>query len=353
MNEKHESCNNRFILGSEFCKQPPVSNSIIRGILDADSLSTWWGDSEAGKSFLALDRDLHIAHGIKWRGHKTRKGFVLYIIGEGKNGMIRRVKAWHEYHGLPISDNIAFSIIPSALCQPESVNELIIDIQKLIKETGKNPTLIELDTLNRNFGQGDENSTKDMTAFVAGMDTLRRSTGAAISTVHHCGHGAKDRGRGSIVLHTNVDFEFKVSKSGNCLDEYCTTMEFIKVKDYDKPAPLSWSWKIQSLPWMEYDDDDNLIPVNSVVLLPTDFIPSDVGDKQQSALNALKQLYQAQRQTLTDGGQDPSTALVKMADWKKAMISTDSDKSNRSRTRDSLIQRKIVEVIANEYVKPT
>ncbi len=343
---------NRFILGSEFGNQQPLPNSIIRGMLDADSLSAWFGESEAGKSFLALDRDLHIAHGIKWRGRKTKKGFVIYLVGEGKRGMQNRYKAWHEYHGLPVSDDIAFSVIPAAMCQPESVNLLIDDIKRLIDKVKREPVLIELDTLNKNFGQGDENSTKDMSEFVAGMDRLRMETGAAISTVHHCGHGSKDRMRGAIVLHNALDFEYKVSKTGNRLSEYKTTMEFTKIKDYDKPLPLSWAWKLQSLPWLEQDDDDNWIPINSIVMTPTDFVPNDVGDKQQAALSALKELYQKQRQTLIDGGQSPDGALVKMADWMKAMIPTDEDSGNRSRTRDALIARKLVENIGKEYVKP-
>jgi len=342
----------RFILGSEFCKQPPASNSLIRGILDRDSLSAWFGDSEAGKSFLALDRALHIAHGMKWRGRKTRKGFVLYLIGEGKHGMIKRVKAWHEYHNIPITDNIAFSVIPASLCQPDSVNQLVDDIQKLIDKIKCKPDLIELDTLNRHFGQGDENSTRDMTAFVAGMDTLRKATEAAISTVHHCSLGAKDRGRGSIVLHNSVDFEFKVNKSGNSFNEFVTNLEFIKVKDYEKPLPLSWKWRLQSLPWAEEDDDGNFVPLNSVVMIPTDFVASDVGDKQLEALDALKSLYAKQRQNLIDTGHSPDGAMVKVADWNKAMIPTDDDSGNRSRTRKTLIARKLVVEVDGGYVKP-
>ena len=341
----------RFILGSQFCKQPPVSNSLIRGILDRDSLSVWFGDSEAGKSFLALDRALHVAHGMKWRGHKTQQGFVLFLIGEGKNGMVKRVKAWHEYHNKPITDNIAFSVIPAAMCQPESVNLLVDDIKKLIDTIKRKPDLIELDTLNRHFGQGDENSTRDMTAFVTGMDMLRKETGAAISTVHHCSLGAKDRGRGSIVLHNSVDFEYKVSKSGKSFNEFVTDLDFIKVKDYEKPLPLSWKWKLQSLPWMDADDDDNPVPLNSVVMIPTDFVASDVGDKQIAALDVLKSLYAKQRQNLIDAGYSPDGALVTVADWQEAMIDTDSDSGNRSRTRKSLVERKVVKV-DGDYVKP-
>ena len=342
----------RFIMCSDFCKQPEQSNSLIRGILDYDSLSAWFGDSEAGKSFLALDRALHIAHGVKWRGRKTNKGMVLYLIGEGKAGMVKRVKAWHEYHAMTMSDNIAFSVIPAALCQIDKVNELIADIQSFISQLGRKPDLIELDTLNKHFGQGDENSTKDMTAFVAGMDELRKATGAAVSTVHHCSLNAKDRARGSIVLHNSIDFEFKVTKSGNAFSDWVTTMEVTKIKDYERPQPMAWKWGLQPLPWADEDDDGNAIPANSVVMLPTDYLASDVGDKQSEALSILKTLYAQQQKNLVDAGHAADGALVATSDWSQGMTHLDRDKGNRSRIRASLIKRGLVVECGGGYVKP-
>ena len=282
-----------FVLGSDFCQQPPLSNSIIRGMLDYDSLSYCWGDSEAGKSFLMLDRDLHIANGMRWCERRTKQGFVLYIVGEGKNGLIKRVKAWHDYHKLPVSDSIAFRTIPTALCDIEAVGELVAEIKAVIAAIGRSPSLIELDTLNRNFGPGDENSTKDMTAFVAGMDALRTATGAAISTIHHCGNGDKTRSRGSIVLHNSVDFEYRVSKTGTCFNELVTSLEFVKVKDYEKPKPLSWKWHLQPLPWADEDDDDNPVPMNSVVFLPTAYEPKNKSSLSKTETIALEALRDA------------------------------------------------------------
>ena len=282
-----------FIFGADFCKQPPSSNSIIRGMLDYDSLAYCWGDSEAGKSFLMLDRDLHIANGMKWCGRKTKQGLVLYIVGEGKHGLIKRVKAWHDFYGLPVSNNIAFRTIPTALCDPKAVDELIIEIKSIVAALNRRPTLIELDTVNRNFGPGDENSTKDMTAFVAGLDALRIATGAAISAVHHCGHGDKTRSRGSIVLHNSVDFEYRVSKEGDCFNDYVTTLEFIKVKDYDKPNPISWKWQLQTLPWADEDDDGNAVPMNSVVFVPTEYKKTNSTSLSKSESIALEALRDA------------------------------------------------------------
>ena len=304
-----------FVFGADFCKQPPSSNSIIRGMLDYDSLAYCWGDSEAGKSFLMLDRDLHIANGMKWCGRKTKQGLVLYIVGEGKHGLIKRVKAWHDYYGLPVSNNIAFRTIPTALCDPKAVDELVAEIKSIVTALNRRPTLIELDTVNRNFGPGDENSTKDMTSFVAGLDALRIATGAAISAVHHCGHGDKTRSRGSIVLHNSVDFEYRVSKEGDCFNDYVTTLEFIKVKDYDKPNPISWKWQLQTLPWADEDDDGNAVPMNSVVFVPTEYEkknPTSFSKAESIALEALRDAL------IKHGTESNGVVSVSEDDWRQS-----------------------------------
>ena len=73
--------------------------------------------------------------------------------------------------------------------------------------------LIVIDTLQRNFGQGNENSTEDMSAFIERIDDLRDSYNACICLVHHTGHGTGARARGSSVIQASVDWEFKVERS--------------------------------------------------------------------------------------------------------------------------------------------
>ena len=68
-----------------------------------------------------------------------------------------------------------------SISDPEWVGHLIEAIEGLCPTP---PTMIWLDTLARTFGAGDENSQKDMNAFVAGVDRLR-------DFAHHVGssHG--------------------------------------------------------------------------------------------------------------------------------------------------------------------
>lgn len=281
-----------FVWIDEFCSQPTESSWLVRGYFERDSLAAIFGDSEAGKSFIAIDISCHVAHGLKWRNRKVTQGIVLYIAGEGQNGLKRRFKAWHERHGIP-PKNIAVRTIPTALCEPTSVDALIEHINRLLAGMDQRPVLIVIDTLNRNFGGGDENSTKDMTAFVAGITRLRIATGACVLVIHHCGHADKTRMRSAISLHNAVDSEYLIARTGerDDLKTLVTTMTTVRGKDNGDGAPLAWAWSLQSLPWTEVDDEGNEVGLASVVLEPTEVTAAAVAcglnRPQRIALQAL------------------------------------------------------------------
>ena len=340
-----------FVWLDDFCIQPPSTSWLVREYLELDSLAAIFGDSEAGKSFLSIDLACHIAHGLPWCGHKVKQGIVLYIAGEGQNGLKRRFKAWHEHHGLPVKKNIAVRTIPAALCEPSKVNELVDYINKLITSIGEQPVFIVIDTLNRNFGNGNENDTKDMTSFVSGLDCIRTATGACLMVVHHCGHGDKSRMRAAISLHNAVDSEYLLVREGDRqeITSLKSTLTNTKTKEGLTPKPLSWSWQTQSLPWCELDDDGFAVPLFSAVLVPTDFVEPVkkvvLGEKQRQALDILKTLYATHRKNLSDAGHDPEGARITVEDWNKATMVISTDKDQRSEVRKSLKEKGLVTVV--------
>jgi len=115
--------------------------------------------------------------------------------------------------------------------------------------------LVIIDTLNRNFGGLDENSTKDMTVFVSNMDRSFRATDKTVLIVHHTGHNS-DRGRGSSVLPGACESEFLVKKNKSSLVLSCS-----KQKNDAQPDAIQFTFKPIPLA-----DDNEGNSVNSVVL---------------------------------------------------------------------------------------
>lgn len=225
---------NFFIRASQMEYRPPEYH--IKGQVEKDSLAVLFGDPGTGKSFVALDMACCVATGHDFHGHETQQGSVFYIAGEGRNGIKRRVDAWAKHNDIPSHDFPLFiSTTAARFLNRESAEIVAAAIDLLATQNGI-PRLIVVDTLNRNFGDGDENSQKDMTAFVNVMDELRnRFPDCTIIIVHHSGHGDKDRARGSSVLKGAVDAEYRTTKSDDRI-----ILENFKMKDGPPPKPMEF-----------------------------------------------------------------------------------------------------------------
>lgn len=209
---------------------------IIDGLLEKNAFAVCFGSPAAGKTFLVLDMALCIASGADFHGHKVDKGPVFYIAGEGHNGFARRAAAWSKVRGVDLRDLPFFKSSRSiVLTEQESVDTMLDVVDQMAQQYG-NPAVVIIDTLARSMGAADENSTQAMGGMIATVDEIRERYETTVLAVHHTGHGAKDRARGSSALLGAVDAEFKVEKWGGNKVE----VSFTKMKDATTPEPMNF-----------------------------------------------------------------------------------------------------------------
>ena len=316
----------------------------ISGLIEHGSFAVIFGPPEASKTFNVLDMGFSIASAKDYHGRQVKPGAVVYIAGEGFNGLARRRKAWEIVHGIDLSDKpVFFSTMPAALLDMEN----LAAVMRAIDDTGHQPALVILDTLARNYGPGDENSTSDMTAFVAACDQIRMAYGCTVMVVHHTGHGEQGRSRGSSVLQGAIDTAFKVSRD----ESGVITVENAKMKDAQPPEPFAFKFRTVEL---GFDNDDGT-EATSAVLWPCD-MPSrpTAGPKGKNpaiALQMLRKRIQHQRQVLEASGQDPDKARVSVDDWRSDCLDAGIAKRSFYNARDALISANQIAVELGGFVK--
>lgn len=222
-----------FVQASDLELKPP--EFLLDGLLETETLGLLFGDPGCGKSFLAVDLALCVATGTAFHGRDVSKpGPVFYIAGEGHSGLARRFHAWARHHGQTLDDVPLFKSERAAqFLDAASARAVAGAAQTLAGQHGP-PALIVIDTLARNFGGGDENSTQDMNDFVSAMDDLRAHwLGCCVLIVHHSGHNEKGRARGAMALKGALDFEFQLVKAGRDL-----TLHNTKMKDAEPPDDM-------------------------------------------------------------------------------------------------------------------
>ena len=216
---------------------------LIDTLIETDTVSMIFGDPGCGKSFVAVDIGACVASGQSFHGNVVKQGSVFMIAGEGHNGLARRFAAWSKDRGVPLDGVPLFKSERAAQFLDQTSAKAVADAVDALAQEHGTPTLIIIDTVARNFGAGDENSTSDMSNFIASIDDLRaRYHGCAILLVHHSGHSDKQRARGAMALKGALDCEFRVQKDGDRMQMVNT-----KMKDAEPPEDMHFTLKSVTL----------------------------------------------------------------------------------------------------------
>ena len=208
---------------------------LIDKLIETPVTGCLFGSHSAGKSYVAIDWALHVATGKDWNGRKVKQGPVIYMVGEGRVGVRRRVEVWCKKHGIkPEPGQFVFSTRRVEI-DVEKIHELVETLDEVAKENG-NPVLIVVDTLARSLPAGaDENSNKDMQAWVNQIDLIRDRYNSVVLVVHHTGHDSF-RQRGASCMPAAYEFEAGIDKAKRLLVN-------TKMKDGEEWEPIHFEFE--------------------------------------------------------------------------------------------------------------
>lgn len=259
---------------------------LLRPYLEELVIALLYGELGTLKSFVTLDMLLSIAAGKAWGGSSFRckPRPVVYISAEGK-GLAKRLQAWALYHGVDLRKLPFYALEHSV---DLSSLDGLVDLVTAIEALGVQPAVVGIDTLSRNSGALDENATGDMAGFVNALDIqLRQRLRCTVLLVHHTGHAAKERARGSYALMSNTDANYRLERP----DPASLTVKFTTGRMKDSESPAAVYMKAHVVPLGTEDADGR--PETSLVLLPTVDQPigprsAPSGKQQVSVLRLLE-----------------------------------------------------------------
>ena len=194
-------------------------NFLLQDIIPLNGLTALYGAPGSGKSFWTLNAALAISRGVSVHGKYAEKTKVVYCAMEGRGMFKNRVAAYCKHHDLvPELDLSGFGLVDVNLDlrSEDGQTEALSDAIEELGGVG----LIIIDTLNRVFGGGNENSSDDMGQFLTRMSELEKSTGASVLVVHHSGKDSAAGLRGHSSFFGAVDSEVKIERltdTGRCL----------------------------------------------------------------------------------------------------------------------------------------
>lgn len=212
--------------------RPPPTFLIDRFIPDV-SLGFLYSAPGVGKSFVAMDMALSIAHGFDtWHGDPITaaedKREIVYIAGEGSFDLRNRLLAWAKARGVSsLSKN--FRVIETAIdfMQASDIDRLL----RTVRSASLNPAMVFVDTVSRAMPGADENLQKDMTLFVRACDHVKMALKCAVMGIHHAGKSGDIRG--STVITGAGDYVLRMERKKGA------SLALLSM-DKQKGAPDGW-----------------------------------------------------------------------------------------------------------------
>jgi hypothetical protein len=210
---------------------------LVEDMLDEGAMIVLYGDSNAGKSFVALRLSHAIATGTPFAGKKTKQGLVVYIVAEGGRRFGRRVAALRKK--FPEHENVPVALIKAGvdLHAGTDVPEILRIVREAEAQTRKSCALVVVDTLARTMGTGSENDDRDMKAIVGNGDRIRSEIGAALLYIHHSGKDKAKGARGWSGLRAATDTELEATKPKGSM---AGDLEVTKQRDMETGAKFGF-----------------------------------------------------------------------------------------------------------------
>jgi hypothetical protein len=240
----------------EFAAGPPQP-WIIKGVLPKAQIGMIFGESTAGKSFVAMDMLISIARGENWRGMRTKQLRTVMIIAEGAGGAKSRVRAYEQHHGVDLND-YPFGIIQD---RPDLFGKT--DYKRIIRQIQEwgGADVIAVDTLAQSSAGANENSGEDMGLVLEHCHKLSVDTGAMVLLVHHAGKDVAKGARGWSGLKAAMDVEIEVSRSLL----HGRMIKLSKSKDGEEGQPMGFKLNV-----VQIGEDEDGDPITSCVIEHSD-----------------------------------------------------------------------------------
>src|SRR5262249_51950940 len=160
----------------------------ISGLLPVGAFTMVYAPKEHGKTFFALDLALSIAGGIDFHGRSVKQGAVLYVLGEGRGGLKKRVMAWLSEHGLTDVPDAFFVLDAVQFRKTDDVATLL----KQIEAHELTPAVIVIDTFARCAVGIKENDATEVGEWIDAMRELQEVMKVDVIALHHA---TKPQGR--------------------------------------------------------------------------------------------------------------------------------------------------------------
>lgn len=266
---------------------------LVKGLVPRVGVSLLWGQSGAGKSFVALHLAARVLSGEAFFGHRVKAaGGTFLALGEGKGSMPDRMNALRRG-----------TFGSKAPKHPETGEEMDLDrfpivwksVGDLAKEgpfrafadmvrrvaaempvrRGVPLRLVVVDTMVASFGFPEDPDASAVTKAMQALDGLAQELGICVVAVHHAGKSKQAGEHGSYAWRGSVETSIEVDAVRNEANGAVTERQlYLKKNRHSGNEGWNQPFDLRSVQ-LGIDDDGD--PITSAIIIPIGGLPNPHG----------------------------------------------------------------------------
>jgi putative DNA primase/helicase len=282
--------------GDEMADNAKAPEYMINDILETDSHGILGGSSRAFKTFVDLRIVFSICTGSDFFGHQAfTTGKVLYVCGEGRGALKRRIKALKIVEGA-FNGNLCVLDYPLRIDNQIDMAMLRQSIETI------NPALVVFDTFASLVSATDENSPSEVGRALRLIKETCRYGKTSSLIIHHYGKDTTKGLRGASNFGSDVDFAFEMTRVS---DSMLTTFSCKKMKDGEDFDDINMQAHVVELGIIRQDGKI----ATSLVLKPTNEKP-DTGKKGNPLDSLHTKILAALYESINEYGIQPPQEII-------------------------------------------
>jgi hypothetical protein len=173
---------------------------LVQDLIELHGTAAFSGYSQSGKSFQMIELAFAVALGRKFWGRPVKQGLVVYQLGEGEEGFMKRLEGYLKDRGIEDPASVPIVILPKKinLFQSDDDTTALIAEAKAWEAYWDMPLrMIVIDTYNKATRGANEISGQDIGKINDRIERIATDCNCNVTVVDHLSKGGTVRGHGS------------------------------------------------------------------------------------------------------------------------------------------------------------
>lgn len=173
---------------------------LVDDLIELHGTASFSGNSQSGKTFQVIELAFCVATGRPYWGRAVKKGLVVYQVGEGEEGFMKRLAGYFKDRGIDDMSDLPIVILPKKINlfqADDDANNLIAEVKAWEEFYGIPLRLVVIDTFNKATRGANEISGQDIGKINERLERIQSECRCCVAVVDHLSKGGTVRGHGS------------------------------------------------------------------------------------------------------------------------------------------------------------